>query len=74
MRITIKHWFKGAPENRPGGPWWRTEFNSEEAAEEWLESMAELLYRATMIKFAFGELEKKEINLDKYKGTQSYEG
>lgn len=27
MKTRIYYWIKGAPENRPGGPWWYEEFD-----------------------------------------------
>lgn len=29
----VRYWYKGAPKDRPGGPWWEKEFTTDFAAE-----------------------------------------
>ncbi len=35
----LYYWYAGAPEARPGGPWWYKEFSTEQDARAYLETM-----------------------------------
>lgn len=33
------YWFRGTPKDRKGGPWWARDFETRDAALEWLRGM-----------------------------------
>ncbi len=42
--FTLWFWFKGAPEKRPGGPWWHKSFDSERRRNDFLCDVVEFLH------------------------------
>jgi hypothetical protein len=39
MIYRLYYWIKGAPENRPGGPWWYRDFSEQEGRDKFLQSI-----------------------------------
>jgi len=45
MPARLYYWVKGAPANRPGGPWWYRDFVNVRTRERFLEQAAALFHR-----------------------------
>lgn len=53
-------WIAGAPEDRPGGPWWYRDFMSEEDRERFLDDVRPFLYQ-----YVYSRNEEVPYHVDK---------
>ncbi len=53
MKWLVRYWFKGAPGDREGGPWWERDFTTEFAAQSFYAQIHELCQ----------QIEIKEVSL-----------
>ena len=49
MRVRLYYWFKGAPEQRPGGPWWYRDFKAHGEMDAYLKDIEQFLQHAYVI-------------------------
>lgn len=41
--VRLYYWFRHAPENRPGGPWWYRDFTSDDERELFIDDLIPLV-------------------------------